>query len=312
MTFSLVSKRDPERCRPFFCVLALLMASCSSEPADDPAVAAVRSEMQAQFDSLSRIIEDLRDTPERRLLDARALLSEGNTDSAEKAYRSLIERYPNSEEAAEGRTVLSRIEGERAVEREAANRRQRLRFLALPVERSIAVGPLDVAVREVSIRNRWIFDRYDDSWHYRDARRGSKYLVAELTLTADAESHNPLLPQVVVFRAEGDLLQRIGVADYEFFAWDDYGSYLGNTADYGNDFAYSRSIRFSAALEVQATDAEGSLYVLVGNSGCVMRSRKEYGSPEVYYSQASCSPPQSLTVDQAAQGFHIIRRLNAD
>lgn len=292
-------------------ILVSFTAGCSSKSGDDTAVAAVRTEMQARVDSLERIIAELRDTPERRLLDANALQSAGRTDAAIAAFRSLAERYPESEEAAEGRAVLARIEQERAANLQEAERRQRLRFLALPVERSVDVGDVEATVRGVSIRNQWIFDRYGDRWHYRDARRGSKFVVAELTLSADQNAHNPALPPVVVYRAQDSLLQRVGIAEYHFYAWQDYGSYLGNYSDYGNDFAHTRSIRFSAGLEIEDGDAGQALYVLLGKSGCVSRVYKEYGNPEVYYSEQTCSPPQSLTVDQVAQGFYVIHRVNA-
>lgn len=297
------------RLYPLF-VLALLVVGCSSDPEEDPAVVAERAEMQAKIDSLEQVVADLRDTPERRLLDARTHESAGRIDSAEAAYRSLVERYPTSEEAEEGRAVLARLEEERAAERAEAERRQRLQFLALPVERTVEVGPVEVSIRGVSIRDRWIFDRYDNRWHYRDARRGSKYVVAELTVTADADSHNPSLPPVVVYRVDGDRLQRVGVAEYRFYAWRDYGSYLGNYADYSNDFAHSSRIRFTAGIEVPSETTDEPLYVVVGKSGCVRRRSNDYGNPEVYYSESSCSPPQSLTVDQAEQSFEVIQRFN--
>jgi hypothetical protein len=45
-----------------------------------------------------RLAGELRDTPARRLLDAKALEGGGRADDAEAAYRAQIERYPDSEE----------------------------------------------------------------------------------------------------------------------------------------------------------------------------------------------------------------------
>src|SRR5690606_30440748 len=159
--------------------------------------------------------------------------------------------------------AVAAIEEERARARAEAERLRREGFRALPVERNVDLGGTAVTVHSVSLRDRWVSDRYESRWHYRDARRGSTYVLADVTITA--ESHDPQLPPILVYAVDGARLRYVGTLGYEFYRWDDYGSYLGNEADYGNDFSRTPSIRFSAGLEVteDGVDAE-AVFLLVG------------------------------------------------
>ena len=78
------------------------MLSACSNSGDDPVLVALRARMDAKVDSLETVITALRDTPERRLLDARALEAAGKTDSAAVSYAALAEKYPEASRGGRG------------------------------------------------------------------------------------------------------------------------------------------------------------------------------------------------------------------
>lgn len=85
-------------------------------------------------------------------------------------------------------------------------------------------------------------------------------------------------------------LHLIGKLSYEFRRWKDYGSYLGNHADYGNDFAHSSTIPFNLGLQVsEEIINEHEIYLVLNRNGCFMRSSDSYGRPKVQYKEMGCT-----------------------
>lgn len=291
-------------------LMALTLTGCGvSQQEHDVALARIH-ELEEANGRLTAQVADLQNTPSLRLTRAAGLREAGKAAEAEREYRDLIGRFPQSPEAETARDVIAALEAEREAEREAEARRQQLGFRALSAADHVTVGPAEVAIRSVATRRQWTFDRYDDSWHYRDARRGLQYVIAELAVTSSA--HDPLLPPIDLYRVDGGRLTYLSTMAYEFYRWDDYGSYLGNNADYGNDFAHTETIRFTAAAEVADSVLAGPLMVFVGEQGCFARTRNEFGNPEISYQRRSCNLAPSLTVDTAEQGRRLVRVLNAD
>lgn len=156
-------------------------------------------------------------------------------------------------------------------------------------------------------------DRYSTgslaSWHYRDAVRGSDFVLADVTVSSP--SHNPMLPAIAVYRLESGSLRHIGQMHYEFYRWRDYGSYLGNYSDYGNDFAHTRAVRFAAGVELPEAALDGApIFVLASKTGCHVRTESRYGSPEVEYQPQNCSVPDALDVSNAQTDFSAVGLLN--
>lgn len=136
------------------------------------------------LEQCSLTVEELRNTPTERLARARNLQSENNISEAEKEYNELIEKYPDSNESKAAKQILADIEKQREEERIAkekeqaeAERKKRLGFKALKIENPVSIDPLTIKINSVNIQKRWTFDRYNSRYHYRDARRGYKYVV---------------------------------------------------------------------------------------------------------------------------------------
>lgn len=92
---------------------------------------------------------------------------------------------------------------------------------------------------------KWTFDRHDQSWYEEQAERGHDYVTADFTIEAD--SKNPRLPRLVVFRVMGREFHPLSRFETRFYRWSSFGAYLGNHGDPSNDFAYSKRVRFTAA-----------------------------------------------------------------
>ncbi len=182
-------------------------------------------------------VEDLKNTPTERLAKARKLQDQGDVSEAETEYHELIQKYPDSEESKTAKNILIEIEKKREEERIAKEKEQietekkkRLGFKTLKVENPVSLEPLKIKINSINSQQQWTFDRYGYEYRYRDARRGFKYVVADVSITSDV--HNPQLPSIEVYKTYGDKLSYIGTLHYEFYRWEDYGSYLGNDADF--------------------------------------------------------------------------------
>ena len=289
--------------------LTLLLTGCVPQSDYDAAKRRIAS-LEDSLSTVMATVEELENTPHERL--ARAARS-SNASEAEAEYKALAEIYPQSAEASIARDSLNAIVARREAARVAEERRQRLGFKVLKEKRDIRVGPLRVQFTSVRTGNNFVHDRYDSRWLYNTAKRGYRFILADVRITADSDALNPSLPPILVYQAKGAELQYVGVMRYEFHRWKDYGTYLGNYHDSGNDFANSSTIRFNAGLEVENEILDSSVFIMVENRNCATRETNTYGNPEIRYSIASCIPKgrlRSLSVEEAEELYtvHIINK----
>ena len=105
-------------------------------------------------------------------------------------------------------------------------------------------------------------------------------------------------------------LHLLGKLEYEFRRWKDYGSYLGNYSDYGNDFSHSSTIRFNLGLQLSEEEIKNhSIYIVLKKEGCFVRSRNTYGNPEISYKGSSCQTKSILTLDDFDNEYTLLKRL---
>lgn len=67
-----------------------------------------------------------------------------------------------------------------------------------------------------------------------------------------------------------------------------FGAFLGNYADYGNDFAHTATIRFEVGYEANEQDVKQPVYIFATLQGCNERGYDRFGNPPDSYS-SSCS-----------------------
>jgi len=285
-------------------VVLLILNSCQNGPSQQE-----YDKMKTQLEECSKENEELKNTPENRLLSAQKLETDGKLDFAETEYKELIEKFPKSEEAKIAQQFIDKIEKEREQKKIEEERKKRLGFKVLEQKSSIKQGGCKLTFSNIKLSNRWIFNRYGNEWRYIEAERGNKYLTFTLRITADSKSPN--LPPIYVYQLIDGKLQYKATAFYKFYRWEDYGSYLGNDADYGNDFARTATIRFSPGAQIVMDDYNKyPTFLMVKKSNCVYRNVEGYGSPPVSYSNANCNYDRTLTVDMASEDYFTIKIFN--
>jgi hypothetical protein len=154
--------------------------------------------------------------------------------------------------------------------------------------KSVTSGEVTVTVMATKSGKKWIYDRNDAEYSYAEADKDSQYHWLDLDIAS--ESKEPQLPALFAcrFSVAGEF-EGCHPLRFEFHRWDDYGSYLGNYADSGNDFAKRDSVKFTAAFT--ATDTElASPTIIVAVPGCQTRQQRRFQSPPEYYVSA-CLPP---------------------
>jgi len=284
--------------------LILTLNSCQNGPSQNE-----YNKLKTELEECSQENKELKNTPANRLLSAQKLETDGKLIQAENEYRELVGKSPKSEEGKVAQKFIDKVEKEREEKKIEEERKKRLGFKVLKENSSIKQGGCKLTFSNIKLENRWIFDRYGNQWRYIDAERGNKYLTFSLSITSDIKS--PELPPIYVYQLIDGKLEYKTTAYYKFHRWEDYGSYLGNDADYSNDFSRTATIRFSpgAQLEMDSYNKYPT-FLLVKKSNCVYRNEDKFGNPPVSYLNSNCNHDQSLTVDMATEDYFTIKIFN--
>lgn len=290
-------------------IIIVLVAIASCQP---------KGPSQQEYDELKNQLEtcqnenaELKNTPANRLLRAQKLETDGNLSQAESEYRELLEKFPKTDEAKHAQAFIDKVEKEREQKRLEEERKKQLGFKALNEKIIIEQGDCKLTFSSIKLANRWIFDRYGNEWRYIEAERGEKYLT--FTLSVTSKSKNPKLPPIYVYQLINGELQYVSTAYYKFYRWDDYASYLGNNADYNNDFSRTEKIRFSPGAVITMSDYnENATFLMVKKTNCVYRSENRYDNPPVSYSNTNCNYDRTLNIDQADSEYFTIKVFNKD
>jgi hypothetical protein len=118
---------------------------------------------------------------------------------------------------------------------------------------------------------------------------------------------------MAVYAADGAALTQVGSFRYRFARWADFGAYLGNHADFRNDFSHSSRIAFSTAAPVSEEDSKRRpLYVVATREGCHKRQQDRLLQPPIHYLPGKCdSLRKTLTVDDFSGGsLAVLRRID--
>lgn len=162
-----------------------------------------------------------------------------------------------------------------------------------------------ITIRSVEKTGQFIFDRYGDEWHYMNAERGTK--IISVSVSIHANSKDPNLPPIAVYKMNHDsTISLIGTLDYRFHEWQDYGVYLGNYIDYGNDFAHSATIRFDAFVQLDDSLFKETICVIGNKNGCFGRSEDRSQTPPVSYS-SGCNLKGSLSSDDLRNDYVVLK-----
>ena len=162
-----------------------------------------------------------------------------------------------------------------------AEEKNKLNRLKLIKETStVKVNDVSLKFLNVSTSNNWIHDNYGSEYFYNSSERGNIFIVARISISADTK--NPNLPPISILTLKKNEIICIGNLTYKFTKWADYGTYLGNYADYGNDFAHTKTISFTCGLEISNTDLNFPVYVAVKKENTYARREERFHTPPVF------------------------------
>jgi len=277
---------------------------CSTEKAAATETEKKLTVALAKVQALESEVTQLKNGPAELLKEGLALLDKSDDDGASKPLGRVVAEYPASAESSIAKQRLDEIAARRAAEEAAklaaAKEAERLRregFKALkPSKVAIFEDQVGVKPQSISVSYRWIFDRTGWQYSTREPRKGYGYLVFDFQ--AGSLSSNPALPVFVAFVPEDDHLRAIGAFRTEFYKWSDYGAYLGNYADFNNDFGHRDMIKFTAGLEVDEETLEKPIFVAAWKPPCLHRRERKFEHPAVYYERSGCDFSPTVKLDE--------------
>ncbi|NDV15570.1 hypothetical protein GO009_05980 [Muricauda sp. TY007] len=268
--------------------------------------------LKTENKKLTVMVDSLLKTPENRYNKAYGLLEQNNDSLALSELKQLVQYYPKSDYAEKAVDEISRIEAEQKKQKEEEERIKRLGFKAVKAATKIKYDYLTLNFTDIQFRENFVFDSYDDRYHYRSAERGSKYLVVRVSITS--EVNNASLPRILAYALkDGELISitPLGLR-YEFRRWEDYGSYLGNNADYGNDFAQISTIGFNLGSQISESEFKGfPIYVVMQKTKAFHRNEGRFDNPPVSYKADDHNYKNILTLQDFSDtgDYLLVKRL---
>lgn len=298
-----------------FILFGILSCSEGQQKAELENAMAELQKVKQELTKCSMELADVLNTPDQRIITAKKLFAEGNFAGAKKKYEEIKVKFPDtdySKTASIQLLGLNKVIEKRKVEAEKQRveeeRKKALGFKILKPSNNVKFSDLSIRFEKIWIGKRWSFDDHGREYSLRDATRGNKHVLVRLSISS--ESKNPDLPPILAYQYFDGKLRLLGTLRYEFRRWKDYGSYLGNYADYGNDFAHSKTIPFNLGLETSETNLKnGRIYVVMRKITCFTRENKDFGRPEVEYKMRVCTPKSSLGISDFDDDYVLIKTL---
>lgn len=301
------------------CGVACFFISCDN--GDTELYRAKAAGLQSRVDSMAIVNELLADRivelqdslsllkypPRDRFATAERLFNEGNLDESEVEISQLLQIFPKSGEAQEALALKERIVFKRKAIKEEQDRLEALGFKALKQSTSFQVGYNRITLTNIITNRRFTFDSYDDSYHYTEADRGSKYVSMMMTVTST--EHDPKLPQFAIYKIDGSRMSFVASFETRYNRWRDYGAYLGNYTDYSNDFSKVGTIRFKLGAEVPDDVLNGSYSIVMYNGNVLEETYNRWNNPpQSWY--GGITFPQYLSIDNFTDKFRLVKIYN--
>ena len=301
-------------------ISALVLSACGPSPEVETLRKRV-DELKHELDTvtmnrnaLKSRVEELSNTPSVLFANVAAPAEAGKIDEAEKALNALRIKFPQAPEVKKAQELVDSLHTKIDKQREEARRLEAMGFKALKTSPLVDTGGVKVSVGAPNLNKQFVFDRYDTSYHYRDADRDHKYVVVGLSATAAKGIGDPDLPGFALYWADGKELRRISEFDLQFVRWEDYATYLGNYHDSRNDFAKNATIPFTMGAHGPDKElAKRPLYVVATTMGCESRSYERFRNPPVYYLGACMDLAETLRLESfvKAEGkLTLVRRID--
>lgn len=292
--------------------IALLSACDDQAPAAVIPLKAAPSDevlsLRKQVATLEAQIKDLRATPAVMLAAVEA--SRENLADATAAAEALKAKYPISPERATADKLLAQLTAARDKRDADAKRIAALGMRALPVNKRFDGDEAALAISGAALGTMWTFDAHGDRFHYLKPEKGARFVTARVT--ASSKNKDPKLPGLALYSTDGANLIKQNDFEYRFVRWSDYGSYLGNSSDYRNDFAHSSSIALTIAASIEDSNIKRPLYLVATRAGCYHSDYERFKNPPMSYVARNCDAlKSSLTAtDFVRDGLVVVHRID--
>lgn len=296
----------------FYLSIAVMLIACSKPAASNNEEN--KEQSNDRIEQLENTIKVLRDSinllkypADHRLLSINKYVEEKNFAKAKEEITSLKSLFPASQEAKACDEISNKIVTLEKAAQEEADRIKALGFKALKQESDFTIDYNKVKLTNITTAARYIFDDYGHQYFYREAERGSKYVLTTMTITT--ENHNPQLPQLAVYSINGDKMNLCDAMDIHFSRWEDYGTYLGNGHDFRNDFSHTGTISFKLGTPVSTEILNAPYAIVCRKKNCLTRETDRYRNPPVSYS-GSAGYPSELSLESFNQDYILVRLYN--
>lgn len=246
---------------------------------------------------------------DQRLARINDLIAKESFKDAKDEIAQLRKVFPNSKEAEICAGLSDKIASLEAKKQAEIERIKALGFKAVKAVSSVTID-YNTATFSLSVANVFTFDSYGSRYFYRDADRGYKYVTGSMTIKST--SKYPDLPEPHLYEIVGDKMVRKSYFDTEFARWEDYGTYLGNYHDSGNDFRKTSTIRFKIGASIDA-DIIGKkpVAVVLKHKNFLTREEDDHRNPPVSYKGGYGEYPDSLSLEDFTSGeYHVIKYFN--
>lgn len=263
---------------------------------------------KSELNNCSDELTEIKNTAENRFIRAQKLLIEKNLHDAKTEYQGIVNNFKGTDYAKKASNEIAKIDKTFEQKKIEEDRKKALGFKVLNQVSIVNYEDLSLRFEKIWTGKRWSFDDYGSEYRLRDAQRGNQHILVRVSISS--KSINPSLPPILAYKMNGGELDLIGTLGYEFRRWEDYGSYLGNDADYGNDFAHSKTIPFNLGLQVSDDNFVGkTVYIVMKKTGCFERTKKDYGNPEIQYKEGICSVKRTLKVEDFDNDYVLLKKI---
>lgn len=296
----------------FFFILLGLMTACNNYSDEynksQQELASARDSIRV----LQKQVMELSYPANQRLDNINKLIKAGDLDAATAEIDDLVALFPKSNEAQQENSLRTKIEKLHQAKIEEEKRIKALGFKVLKDNMSVSFGDVKASFSGFQTAKTFTFDSYDDNYRYFQADKNQKYISASMSITSS--SSNPKLPQCAVYFVNGDVLEYSYTTFITRFArWDDYGSYLGNYADFNNDFSKVNTVRFKIGAEVKDENLKRPFVVVLKKEGVLERKYEQFSTPEISYSGYASFASTLTLADVGESGqYAVVKRYNFD
>ena len=289
----------------YFCPCAfLLLASCVGSGS--------RVDLSPQVDSLTNVvakqdatINQMRDSidmlkfpADQRLAKIKQMIASEDFSGAKSAIAQLCSLFPNSIQASQCPALSESIDNKLAAIEAERQRIKALGFKALKPKTKVTIGYNTVTFGSFKVGTKFIHDVYPtytgSSWYEHTADRGNKYISCDMDVTST--SKEPDIPTLAFYEIQGDKLVKKGDFWIQMGRWRDYGTYLGNENDLGNDFSKVSTVKFKLGLELQDATFSKPYIIVLRKANTQSRHYNRYDNPPISYS-GSAGYPSTLNID---------------